>query len=271
MTRRKIATLATAIVLVPWLAACDDGKNGPTPPDGTDDTLIDTTPDLPVDTPTEVPADVPTDPGTAWRTCARSCTDSAGCCLSTGQPCGSYPNKWNCDAVCMTAGCDTDTECQTWATTIGLPGASGYKCATAHLYWTAGYCVPGCTTAADCCPSGEDCSAYPQRRLCTTDGACQVDGCLDDGECRTWAAGLSLEGADTYVCRTFEYSDTSTCARPCASVSDCCPSGSCGTFPTHVDCIAGHCLTTCTDDGECRDWAVSRGFPGAVDYVCHTF
>ncbi len=269
MARSPLQALALTLVLASWLAGCGDDKNNPVP-DGTVDTIDDSTPDTPVDVPAETPTDTVTDPGTAWRTCARSCTDSAGCCLSSGQPCGSYPNKWSCDAVCMTAGCDSDGECVTWATAVSLPGADGYKCASAHLYWTAGYCVPGCTSPADCCPSGEDCSAYPQRRLCTA-GACQVDGCLDDAECRTWAGGLSLPGADTYVCRTFEYSDTATCARPCTSVGDCCPSGSCGTFPTHVDCIAGHCLTTCTDDGECRDWAVSRGFPGAGDYVCHAF
>ncbi|MBW2264239.1 MAG: hypothetical protein JRG91_19920 [Deltaproteobacteria bacterium] len=268
MATRTLRTLVIAIALVPWLVDCSDDKNPM--PDGTSDVVTDTTPDTPLDVPAEVPTDTTTDPGVQWRTCARSCTTSDGCCLSVGQPCGSYPNKWACDAVCMTAGCDGDAECVTWATTIGLTGASGYKCSSAHLYWTAGYCVPGCTTAADCCPSGDDCSAYPKRRLCDA-GACRVDACLDDAECRTWAGGLSLPGADTYACLTFEYSDTATCARPCTSTSDCCPSGSCGTFPAHVECLAGHCLATCTEDLECRDWAVSNGYPGAVDYVCHAF
>jgi hypothetical protein len=230
----------------------------------------DTSTDTSVDVPPDTTTDTTTDPGTAWNWCAKGCSVADDCCLTSGQPCGTYPNKWNCDGVCMTAGCDSDGECVTWATTLGLPGADAYKCSSSHLYWSAGYCVPGCTTPADCCPSGEDCSAYPQRRLCE-DGGCRVDGCLNDTECQTWAAGVGLPDPSGFVCRTFEYSDTATCAHPCTSAADCCPSGSCGTFPNHVDCIAGHCLATCTDDGECRDWAVSTGLPDPIEYICHSF
>jgi hypothetical protein len=258
--------LALALLLAPWLAACGDG-NGTTTDTSTTDTSEDPAADTLV---TDTVEDTPVDTGTAWRWCAKSCTTSEGCCLASGRPCGEYPNKWTCDEVCMTAGCVDDPECAAWATAIGLPNAANYKCKTSHLYWTAGYCVPGCTTEADCCPSGTDCSAYPQRRLCDA-GGCRVDGCTGDAECQTWATGLGLPDAAGFVCHTFEYSDTATCAHPCASASDCCPGGSCGTFPNHADCIAGHCLATCTDDGECRDWAVANLFPDPTNYVCHTF
>ena len=86
-----------------------------------------------------------------------------------------------------------------------------------------------------------------------------------------WAAGLGVSDPSGFVCRLFEYSDTAVCTHPCSSWTDCCPSGTCGTYPDHLDCIAGHCLSTCTDDGECRDYAVSAGLPDPINYVCHAF
>jgi hypothetical protein len=94
---------------------------------------------------------------------------------------------------------------------------------------------------------------------------------VSDTECQGWAAGLGLPDSGSFVCRTFDYSDTATCARPCTTITDCCPSGTCGAFPNNVGCLEGHCLSTCVDDLECRDWAISHGYPGALDYVCHSF
>jgi hypothetical protein len=271
MPIHALRTLIIAAALVPLLAHCDKGNGNDHPEDTGTDTPGDVITDSTDDTPPDAPGDTTPDTVTTWSTCAKQCSVTDDCCLTgTTADCGTYPNKWTCDAVCMTAGCDSDAECVTWATGLSLPGADAYKCATAHLYYTAAYCVPGCTTADDCCPSGTDCSAYPQRRVCD-DGACKLDGCIDNTECVAWATGLGLTDAASFVCETFGYSDTAACAKPCSSVTDCCPSGSCGTFPNHADCLAGHCLTTCTDDGECRDWAVSNGYPDPADYVCHAF
>lgn len=270
MSKRTLRTLVLAGALLPWLAHCGNG-NGPDPDTG-DDTSIDTIGDTAGDTPADTPTDTMPDTGTAWRTCAKGCTDPSQCCMPSppAKPCGEYPNKWICEAVCMSAGCDDDAECATWATSLSLPGAADYKCNRATLYYEVGACVPGCTTPDDCCPTSTDCSAYPQRRVCD-DGGCEFDGCSSDPECVTWATGLGLPDAASFVCRTFGYSDSATCAKPCGSVTDCCPSGSCGTFPNHADCIEGHCLTTCTENVECTDWAVGLVLPDPFDYVCHAF
>jgi hypothetical protein len=271
MSIRTFRSLTLAVALVPWLAHCDKGNNNNPPEDTGTDAPGDVITDSADDVPSDAPADTAPDTGSAWRTCAKGCSVADDCCLTgTTAACGTYPNKWVCDTVCMAAGCDDDAECVTWATGLSLPGAADYKCNPATLYYEAGYCVPGCTTADDCCPTSTDCSAFPQRRVCD-DGGCELDGCISSAECVTWATDLGLADAASFVCETFDYSDSDTCAKPCSSVSDCCPSGSCGTFPNHADCIEGHCLTTCTENVECTDWAVGQLLPDPLDYVCHAF
>jgi hypothetical protein len=142
-SKRPVRTLVFAAALLPWLAQCGkDNGNGPLPDTG-DDTTVDTIGDTAGDTPSDTPTDTTLDTGTAWRSCAKRCSVPDDCCLTgTTAACGTYPNKWVCETVCMAAGCLDDPECATWATGLSLPGAADYKCNNATLYYEAGYCVP---------------------------------------------------------------------------------------------------------------------------------
>ena len=222
--------------------------------------------DVPTDTPTDTPADV-TSP--AYSTCIKSCATPDDCCLESGVWCGDYPNRWACEGVCRAEGCTDTAECVTWATDLGIPGADGYRCSTTMLYYSADLCTPGCATAADCCPTGVDCSAYPRRRVCDG-GACKFDGCTDDAECRTWASGLGLPSAASWVCRNAPYTDASYCTVACTADADCCPGG-CLAYPDRLACIGGYCAETCLDDAECQGWATDSGLADPGAYVCHAF
>ena len=80
MSISTLARLALVLMLVPWLARCDNGGGG----GGTDsamDTVGDTFTDTAVDVPPDTPTDTTTDPGTAWNWCAKNCSVADDCCL----------------------------------------------------------------------------------------------------------------------------------------------------------------------------------------------
>jgi hypothetical protein len=249
--------VAGIIVLAFWIGSCSEDDTS-TPADVPHDADADAPPDTPADTPT-----------TTHSVCLRSCTTADDCCLTAGRPCGQYPNRWTCDAACMVASCTDHAECVSWATDLGLPGAAGYKCETRLVYWPAGYCVPGCTTPEDCCPTGVDCSVYPQRRSCDA-GACKMSGCEGDTECRDWATDLGAPNPANWVCRTPAFRDTGACTVACTTTDDCCPGG-CAAYPRRLACVAGYCVSSCLDDAECRDWATGAGAENPAGYVCHSF
>ena len=252
-------------------AACDDG--GGTSWDGAIDSAGDTTADTGADAPWDTGAD-PADDTTAdtdadttgtWSTCGISCTTEADCCTA-GSTCGVYPNKWTCSGVCLGRGCDTDGECQTWAAGLGIAGASAYKCRG----YTGGFrsCVAGCTSPADCCPTGVDCSSYPYRYLCD-EGGCLMDQCASDEECRAYAAWAGLDRADSYACGSLAGGTYDFCVASCGVATDCCSSGPCETYPQHYDCREGLCIAYCDDTAECQAWASEAGLPDPGRYACN--
>jgi hypothetical protein len=240
------------------LAGCgDDDSATDVPHDG----------DADADTPTDTPAD--TTPPPAYSTCLRSCTSPDDCCVATGAICGDYSNRWTCDGTCRVGSCADDAECAAWADWLGLPGAADYQCKPGRLYYSASYCVPGCTAAADCCPAGTDCSTYPQRRACNA-GACEVMGCENDTECQTWATAEGAPNPANWICRTPAFKDTGVCTVACTTTDDCCPGG-CAAYPNRLACSGGYCVSACLDDTECRDWATAGGAPRADAYTCASF
>ena len=252
-----------------WIAGCGDNSTG-TPTDVPRDAEAEMPTDVLHDAEADTPADVPPDTTTTtYSICLRICATADDCCLALGRPCGQYPNRWTCDAACMFASCTDHAECASWATDLGLPGAADYKCETSLLYWSAGYCVPGCSTADDCCLAGVDCSVYPRRRSCEA-GACNALGCGTDTECQDWATALGVPNPANWVCRTPAFRDTGMCTVACSTADDCCPGG-CAAYPHRLACIGGYCVGSCLDDAECRDWATGAGLEAPTDYVCHPF
>ena len=249
--------VAGIIVLAFWIGSCSE-----------DDTS--TPADVPHDAEADTPADVPPDTTTTtYSICLRSCATADDCCLTAGLTCGEYSNRWTCDATCRVGNCTDDAECASWATGLGLPGAADYKCKAGRLYYSASYCVPGCTSADDCCPAGVDCSIYPRRRSCEA-GACDVLGCGSDTECQDWATALSMPNPANWVCVTPAFRDTGVCTVACTTTDNCCPGG-CAAYPRRLACIGGYCVGSCLDDAECRDWATGAGIEAPAGYVCHPF
>ena len=246
---RTLIAATIAILLALAMQACGDSGGGG------------------ADTGTDTGADTA---ATVWRTCARSCTAAADCCVTGGAACGEFPNNWECDGACMMGGCSGDAQCVTWATGLSLPGAAGYRCSPTLLYYEASICARGCTGAPDCCPSGTDCSSYPNRYECDG-GACRLLGCTGDAECVTWATAGGAADPSLFECRTFGFSNVPACAKRCTATADCCPSGTCPGFPDHSECLDGHCVSTCSDDAECRAWATSSGVADPARYVCHAY
>jgi hypothetical protein len=214
--------------------------------------------DLPVEPPEE---EIPAEP---LRACVIPCSVETECCLTAA--CGTYPDLWTCSGVCELAGCSGNGECIDWATRRGFPSPETYTCRA----YAGGVprCVSSCSIAQDCCPS-EDCSSYPTRRVCDG-GGCFLGGCIDDTECRTWAAGNALFMADSYVCRQPLGSGLSVCAQSCVAADDCCPpeKAPCTTLPSHFACSGGICTLNCSTDEECRQFATAAGYPLADRYVC---
>jgi hypothetical protein len=224
------------------------------------------------DPPADVPRDIPVDetPEVSRRFCIQSCSRPEECCNTTST-CGAYPNRWSCDAgYCLGVGCGGDAECVAWASGYGLPGADGYKCR--GFEETYHNCVPGCATPDDCCAPSLDCSRYPLRYLCDG-GGCLLDMCLDDGECRSYAATYSLPRPELYVCRALGVTPYRVCVQSCAYEADCCPPGRepCDAYPYHYACTGGICTATCDGDGECQAYAASTGLPNPGSYACRTF
>jgi hypothetical protein len=242
-----------------FAAGCGDDDSG-THADVPDDGGTDTPDDSAVDTPP---------PTTTYTTCARSCASPDDCCLESGVWCGDYSNRWTCDTTCRVGSCVDDAECVTWATGLGLGGAANYKCKAGRLYYSASICVPGCTTAADCCPGGADCSLYPARVSCDA-GACTTLGCENDTECQTWATGIGAADPASWVCRTPAFRDTGVCTKACTTTDECCPGG-CATYPARLGCAGGYCVSSCLDDAECRTWATGAGAADPAGYVCGSF
>jgi hypothetical protein len=67
-----------------------------------------------------------------FGTCAprRPCALDADCCeAASAVPCGTFGNRWACHrGQCFAAGCESDEECVSYATSSGLPGAASYEC-----------------------------------------------------------------------------------------------------------------------------------------------
>lgn len=288
-TKTKIAALALAA------AACSSG--GPAAVDvpvndaldtidGSHDTSgeapydlppADQDPDMQVDTPLDTSTDgTPHDttddgePGPVYKTCVISCTTPSDCCTSSS--CGSYPDRWTCeDGYCVGAGCAGDAECTAWASGLGIPDASQYKCRG----WEGAYttCVAGCTSPTDCCnPEYMDCSSYPTRYLCES-GGCLMDRCRGDEECRAYAAAYDLFGAAGYACRNTPGTEYYYCALSCTTEAECCPpeGGACTAYPYRYDCLDGFCAARCESDDECRSYAAANDLPHAERYVCREF
>jgi len=249
-----------------FLIGCGSGGDN-----GGDDTGIDTIEEHPPDTPIDQEVDLPADTGeeeipvTPLKQCVVPCTSETDCCFTSS--CGSYPDRWTCSGICELAGCLDDPECVSWATARGLPNPDGYNCRSDGDGIPR--CVAGCVTEADCCPTGVDCSSYPNRYVCDA-GNCFLGGCVDDGECRAFAARLSLYMPDQYVCRQFLVEGLDLCVLSCAVEADCCPPehAPCDTLPRHYSCHEGLCNATCSTDVECRQYAASMGYPLADRYVC---
>jgi len=224
----------------------------------------DVTPD-PVDDeqPVEIPEEeAPVEPAKA---CVLPCASEAECCITTAS-CGTYPDKWTCGGTCELGGCADNAECIDWATRRGFPSPETYACrgyagATAR-------CVSACSTEADCCPSG-DCTTYPGRYVCDT-GNCFLSGCIDDNECKTWAAGRSLHMASSYVCRQPLGGGIGVCAQGCTTADECCPpeAAPCTMLPSHFSCTDNICMLTCSTDDECRSFAAASSYPHAESYSC---
>lgn len=206
--------------------------------------------------------------GTTGKMCVISCSSPTECCTTAS--CGTYPDRWSCDeGYCMGGGCQTDSECVAWASGLGIPNASTYKCRG----WTGGFssCVTGCTSPTDCCnPEFMDCSTYPTRYLCDG-GGCLMDMCRNDTECQSYAATASLHRPDLYRCRNMAGSEYYYCAQSCSSAADCCAGGSCTAYPYHYTCTDSTCTVTCDSDTECRQYAIAYSLPHAERYICREF
>ena len=252
-----LSTCAAMAALALSVAAAGCGNDGGSGTDTSIDTGLDTTGDDGT-TPTE------------WRTCARSCTAPADCCITGGAACGTFPNNWECDGACAMGGCSGDAECVTWATGLSLPGAADFKCSATLLFYETNVCVKGCAGAAECCPTGTDCSVYPNRYSCEG-AACKPMGCVDTAECVAWATSKGAADAALYECGTFGFSGMPVCAKTCTTTADCCSGTTCPGYPQNLACLEGHCLSTCSGDPECSAWATAQGAADPSRYVCHTY
>ena len=215
-------------------------------------------------------ADTGGDEGSAatGKMCVISCSLPSECCTSAS--CGTYPDRWSCDAgYCMGGGCGSDPECVVWASGLGLPDASSYKCRG----WAGGfsYCFAGCAGPTDCCnPEYIDCDTYPARYLCD-EGGCLMDICRNDTECQSFAAAASMYRPDLYRCRSMAGSEYYYCAQSCSGAAECCADGSCTAWPQHYTCTGGFCTATCDSDTECRQYAVVNNLPHAERCICREF
>ncbi len=119
----------------------------------------------------------------AAPSCVRTCEIDDDCCIE-GPPCNPLLPKRVCnEGVCEAAGCELgetgDTACTDQYRRTD-PDAIG-KCVSQPD--GPNVCVQSCTKAADCCPPGSDCAAYPLRFYCL-ESVCRLGGCIDDDECK---------------------------------------------------------------------------------------
>jgi hypothetical protein len=66
--------------------------------------------------------------GEGLNVCILSCAADADCCAPVEEPCAALPFHYACsDGLCYST-CSSDTECQDYATTLGLPTPANYRC-----------------------------------------------------------------------------------------------------------------------------------------------
>ena len=66
--------------------------------------------------------------GLEWSYCTLSCTTEADCCPPERAPCTAYPYRYACAEGLCAARCESDPECQAYASSSGLPNPERYVC-----------------------------------------------------------------------------------------------------------------------------------------------
>lgn len=255
--RIGLLLLASAVLLA---AGCSDTADSATQPT-TDSGSVDTQPaedtvsadsaDAVVDTDAVAVTDaaVDTSPPDAGapapnRVCLPPCNDASDC----GQdgPALYDSSHYAClDGVCRFQGCRSDTEC---AEAIDQDHDCDESLATPQ-------CRRTCQSPGDCALASSELNGTDN--YACVDGFCEWLGCNSDQECID-------DIGDGHICMAEDSTDRlaiASCAKACATVSDC------GTPTDLYDednyvCEAGGCLWTgCNDDDECMGLV-------NVDLVC---
>lgn len=214
---------------------------------------------------------------------AITCSKASDCCQQDSTiTCGIYGNKHACvGGKCQRVGCQTTSECVTYAQLIKQADAADYTCHTALCPGTEDYCalaVKSCSKASDCCTSTgkSPCGVYPNHYGCDG-GKCKYVGCTSNSECVTYAQLMGVPDANTWTCKTYPCLNTGYCTVPgksCTTPSDCCVPNSaipCGTYGNRYRCESGECvIDSCKDKQDCYAFASGAKLPDADKYNCIT-
>lgn len=209
-----------------------------------------------------------------------TCAKDEECCLAPFSiPCGVYGNKYRCvQGVCKRAGCQSKSECVTYAQTLAQPDAENYFCREPGCSGDEPACAPGetCSIAADCCTSGSGgaCGVYPNKWACEQ-GSCVYQGCLEHSECAAWAQAQGSPSPENFTCQRWPCHEMGSCTArptPCNTPTDCCVPGAavpCGTYGNRYRCENGGCvLDSCLDHPDCQSYAQALGLPDPALYSC---
>jgi hypothetical protein len=197
-------------------------------------------------------------------TLAKTC-DGSGTCVSNGtQGCPNGCSGAGCAGGCTPGSCAPTEYCASGGACVPKK-SNGVTCGATDEC-SSGYCASGVCCNNGCEGGCQECSSgtcanvaagQDPKGACPTEPAstCGTSGeCDGSGACAKWPSGTVCVGA------TCSGEQASVPARTCDGSGACSlalPPTDC--IPYTYKCVAGVCLTSCTSDDDCTNWALCIG------------